>query len=299
MDPLSDIVTLLRPNTAISKPIAGRGRWGVRYMAHDAPGFTIILKGECWITFEDQEPLRLRKGDFLLLPTTPAFTLTSHLGVDADMREPMDTAVRHGAQEGETDFESLGGSFHIEPANAALLLTLLPRMIHIPSSSGRTGKLSRVIDLIMEECAGDDPGRQMLLQRLLEVLLIEALRGQGTAANDSRSGLLNGLRDPSLARALRAMHADVRANWTVVSLANLAGQSRSAFAARFRDVLGYGPIEYLSRWRMALARDALIRGEKTLESIAEEIGYESASAFSTAFRKRQGCPPGKFAREAV
>jgi AraC-like DNA-binding protein len=95
------------------------------------------------------------------------------------------------------------------------------------------------------------------------------------------------------------MHADVRANWTVAGLAKVAGLSRSAFAARFGEVLGCGPIEYLARWRMALAKDSLIRGAKTLDRIAEEIGYESASAFSTAFRKRLGCAPGKFARNSA
>ena len=104
------------------------------------------------------------------------------------------------------------------------------------------------------------------------------------------------MRDPVLARVLRSMHEDVRAGWTVAELAKVAGLSRSAFAARFVAVLGCGPIEYLARWRMALAKDALIRGSKTLDKIADEIGYESASAFSTAFRKRLGCSPGRFAR---
>jgi AraC-like DNA-binding protein len=104
------------------------------------------------------------------------------------------------------------------------------------------------------------------------------------------------MRDPALGRALGAMHADVRAGWTVAGLARVAGLSRSAFAARFAEVLGCGPIEYLARWRMALAKDALIRGTGTLDRIAEEVGYESASAFSTAFRKRIGCSPGRFAR---
>src|SRR5690606_36390048 len=128
------------------------------------------------------------------------------------------------------------------------------------------------------------------------VLLLEALRRQGVAPG--AAGLLGGMRDPFLARVLRAMHADVRANWTVAGLAKLAGLSRSAFAARFAAVLGCGPIEYLARWRMALAKDALFSGAKTLDRIAEEIGYESASAFSTAFRKRIGCAPGKFARSS-
>ncbi|MDO6966082.1 AraC family transcriptional regulator [Rhizobium alvei] len=296
MDPLSDVIALLRPNTAISKPISGRGAWAVRYAAHDAPGFTIVLKGVCWVTFEGETPLKLETGAFLLLPATPAFTLSSHPGVDGTLTEPMDVPVRHGELVGEADFIALGGTFRIETANAPLLLALLPRMIHVPPSEGRSARLGRLIDLIGEECRGEEPGKDMILQRMLEVLLIEALRSQRSTMDQDRAGLLHGLRDPALGRVLAAMHADVRADWTVASLARIAGQSRSAFAARFGAVLGCGPIEYLARWRMALAKDALLRGAKTLDRIADEIGYESASAFSTAFRKRLGCPPGQFAR---
>lgn len=296
MDPFSDIIALLRPSTAIAKPITGRGRWGVRYAAHDAPGFTIVLRGECWITLEGREPVKFQKGDFLLLPSTPAFSLSSHAGGKCELREPVNAAVRHGDQEGEPDFVSLGGTFRIEQVNAPLLLALLPGFIHIPVSEGRTGRLGRVIELIVDECASDDPGKEMILQRLLEVLLVEALRWRRIDPDAVATGVLDGMRDPVLARVLRAMHADVRTGWTVSDLAGIAGMSRSAFAARFADVLGCGPAEYLTRWRMALAKDALIRGVKGLDRIADEIGYESASAFSTAFRKRLGCSPGRFAR---
>ena len=211
----------------------------------------------------------------------------------------MEAPVRHGEQEGDPDFVSLGGTFRIEQINAPLLLALLPSLIYIPASGGRSERLSRLIELIMDECAHDDPGKEMVLHRLLEVLLVEALRWRGIGADDARAGLLNGMRDPLLARVLRTMHADVRANWTVAALAKIAGLSRSAFAARFGEVLGCGPIEYLARWRMALAKDSLLRGAKTLDRIADEIGYESASAFSTAFRKRLGISPGKFARASA
>jgi AraC-like DNA-binding protein len=296
MDPLSDVIALLRPSAAVSKPITGRGRWGVRYAAHNAPGFTIILEGACWMSFDGEEPVKFQQGDFVLLPSSPAFTLSSHPGVPCALREPTAAAVRHGEPDGDPDFVSLGGAFRIEQINASLLLALLPRMIHIPASEGRAGKLNRVIELIMAECAGEEPGREMILQRMLEVLLIEALRWQAAGVGEARAGLLRGMRDPPLAKVLGAMHADVRANWTVAGLAQLAGQSRSAFAARFSEALGCGPIEYLARWRMALAKAALIGGAKTLDQIADEIGYESASAFSTAFRKHQGCSPGKYAR---
>jgi AraC-like DNA-binding protein len=299
MDPLSDVIALLRPSAAMSKPITGRGRWGVRYGAHDAPGFTIILQGQCWFAFEGHEPIRAQRGDFLLLPSTPAFRLGSDPEAAFVPGYPSNLPVRHGEQDGEPDFVSLGGTFRIEHVNAPLLLALLPGLIYIPATGGRSGRLGPVIDLIMEECAHEEPGKDMVLERLLEVLLVEALRWRGISPEDGRAGLLSGMRDPALARVLRAIHADVRAGWTVANLARIAGMSRSAFAARFGQVMGCGPFEYLARWRMALAKDALMRGTKTLDGIAEEIGYESASAFSTAFRKRLGVPPGRFARASA
>ncbi|WP_194954038.1 AraC family transcriptional regulator [Sphingopyxis solisilvae] len=299
MDPLSDVVSLLRPDAAVSKPISGKGAWGVRYAAHDAPGFTIVLAGSAWLTFAGEAPLLLMPGDFLLLPTTPAFTLSSEPGIRCDSVEPRVEPVRYGDGEGEPDFVALGGSFAFDRVNAPLLLALLPGRIHIPASQGRATRFGRLIDLLAEECAADRPGKDLLLRRMLEALLIEALRWQSVLTDGAAAGLLNGMRDPGLARALGAIHADVRAGWTVGGLAAVAGMSRSAFSARFGEVMGCPPIEYLARWRMAIAKQALAEGAKSLDRIADEIGYESASAFSTAFRKRQGCPPGKFAREAA
>jgi len=299
MDPLSAIIALLRPSAAVSKPISGRGSWGVRYAAHDAPGFAIILAGEAWLTFAGEEPLRLARGDFLLLPTTPAFSLGSAPDVRCHPVAPRTGPVRHGEQEGDPDFVALGGSFALERVNAPLLLSLLPGRIHIPAIAGKATRLGHLIDLLAEECAADHPGKDLMLRRMLEALLIEALRWQGVGKNAAAAGLLNGMRDPALARALQAIHGDVRAHWTVAGLAGIAGMSRSAFSARFGEVMGCAPIEYLARWRMAIAKEALAQGAKSLDRIADEIGYESASAFSTAFRRRLGCPPGRFAREAA
>lgn len=299
MDPLSDMIALLRPGAAVSKPISAKGVWGVRYAAHDAPGFTIVLAGEAWLTFGGEEPLRLARGDFLLLPATPAFSLSSAPGMACTPVEPSDVAVRHGEQEGDPDFVALGGSFAFERVNAPLLLALLPRRIHVPASAGKATRFGRLIDLLAEECAANDPGKDLVLQRMLEVLLIEALRWRGVGNDGAVAGLLRGMRDPAIARALQAIHADVRAGWTVAGLAGISGMSRSAFSDRFGALMGCAPIEYLARWRMALAKEALVRGAKSLDRIAAEIGYESASAFSTAFRKRLGCPPGRFARDVA
>lgn len=296
MDPFSDVIALLRPHAALSKPITGRGSWGVRYAPYDLPGFAVVLEGQCWLALDGADPVLLARGDFVLLPSTPAFSLFSHPGVACVPVEPTDTAVRHGDQDGEPDCRMLGGAFQIERTNASLLLSLLPRMIHVRAAHGDTGRLTRIIELIMEECAADRPGRETIVERLLEVMLVECLRWPGISQASLPPGLLSGMRDPAIARVLRAMHADVRAGWTVADLAKLAGMSRSAFAAHFADTLGCAPMEYFSRWRMTLAQDALRRGGKSLDRLAEEIGYESASAFSTAFRRRIGCSPGIFAR---
>lgn len=296
MDPFSDFIALLRPHTAYTKSITGRGTWGIRYRAYGKPSFAIVLEGQCWLALEGAGAVPVGRGDFVLMPATPAFAVMSEPGAPLVPMEPTGHVMRHGEAEGEPDIRMLGGSFEIEPVNAPLLLSLLPRLIHISGTQGGTGRLSRLIALIMEESANDAPGKEAILARLLEVLMMECLRQPGAASKTETAGLLAGLRDPALAQALRALHGDVRASWTVAELARHAGMSRSAFAARFSERLGCGPLEYLARWRMILARDALSRGGKPLEKLAEEIGYELASAFSTAFRRRVGCSPGAFAR---
>jgi AraC-like DNA-binding protein len=295
-DPLSDLIALLRPHAAFSKAITGRGVWGVEYAPYKLPGFAIVLHGRCFFAAENATPVVLERGDFLLLPATPAFSLSSHPDVPCVPGRPSANAVRHGDPEGEPDFQMLGGSFQIDPINSAVLIQLLPESIHIRSSEGDTGRLARLIDLIAEECADDKPGSKMIIERLLEVLLVESLRWSSLHQGTASAGLLAGMRDPAIASALRAIHSNVQHGWTVAELAKHAGMSRSAFAARFVDVVGSAPREYLSGWRMTLAQDSLCHGEKSLDQIAEELGYQSASAFSTAFRARTGCAPGRFSR---
>lgn len=296
MDPFSDLIALLRPHMAHSKSITGRGKWGIRYRAYGKPGFAIVLEGHCWLALENAEPVRLAPGDFVLLPATPAFAIYSDETAPRPLLEPASQALHHGDTDGAPDLRMLGGSFEIEPVNAPLLLSLLPTIIHIRAADGDTGRLSRLIGLIREESLSDRPGKEAIVARLLDVMMVECLRASGSGSAPLSMGLLAGLNDAALAPALRALHGDVRATWTVAGMARLAGMSRSAFAARFSQRLGCGPLEYLARWRMILARDALSRGGTPLELLAEEIGYESASAFSTAFRRRVGCAPGAFAR---
>lgn len=188
------------------------------------------------------------------------------------------------------------GSFLTGLLLTKLLDVTAYRCTTLRAREGGASRLARLIELLAEECTREDAGKELIIRRMLEVLLVEVLRRPNAGNEAIPAGLVKGMRLPGLARALSAMHANIRANWTVAELAGIAGMSRSAFAARFHEMLGCAPIEYLARWRMTPARDALMRGVKSLDDIADEIGYESASAFSTAFRRRTGVAPGSFAR---
>jgi len=150
-----------------------------------------------------------------------------------------------------------------------------------------------LIRLVADEARATRPGREVVLERLLEVLLIEAFRASGGIA--APPGLLRGLSDPHLAVALRVLHADPAPPWTVAELARAAGLSRSAFFARFEREVGRAPMAYLTGWRMSLAKDRLRRGEGSLTEIGAALGYGSASAFNTAFAREVGQPPGQYA----
>jgi len=297
MEPLADIVALLKPQAAGTKLIEGAGRWAVRYSRVEHAGFGLVLAGEAWLAVDGHPPLRLGEGDFVLLPAAPGFTLASGLDVEPVPRDAAPTAaqVRHGDPEGEAGFRQLGGYFRFEPANVALLGRLLPALIHIRAGEPAAGRLARLIALIAEEAVADRPGGGPIVDRLIEVLLVEALRFRPRGALPG-SGLLAGLAEPHLARALRRLHAEPAHAWTVAELAREAGLSRSAFSERFTRTVGTPPMEYLIEWRMALAKDMLQGGGPPLEAVAAAVGYQSASAFSTAFRRQVGRPPSQFAR---
>jgi AraC-like DNA-binding protein len=300
MDPLAAVITMLRPRAVVSKLITGAGRWGVRYPPIETAGFGLVLGGECWLSLTGA-PFRLVAGDFVLMPSTPGFAMTSHpdaapAPIAYDPLETV-TALRHGDPDGAPDFTLLGGYFQFESANTALLADLLPALVHIRATDAAATRLAATIELIADEAMSQRPGRDLVVDRLVEILLVEALRFPAEKIDAlARPGLLAGLADPQLARALRAVHADVARTWTVAELAREAGLSRSSFSERFTQTVGAAPMEYLSQWRMALAKDMLQRERVPLETVAERIGYQSASAFSTAFKRQVGRAPRSFAR---
>ncbi|MBB5371628.1 MULTISPECIES: AraC family transcriptional regulator [unclassified Janthinobacterium] len=302
-DPLASIVGLLRPRTVLSKFVSGSGSWAVQYPNYGQPSFCLMLEGSCWMQLDASAPFLMEPGDYILLPATPGFRMGSDL---AALEQPVTRIaeasptgeVHHGNQQDAPAIRMLGGYFLFDPTSAPLLVSLLPSVIHIKAADSGADHLAWIVRAIGTETQSQRPGADAILMRLVEVMLIEALRWQPPAGREAMSGLLAGLSDTRMAVALRLIHADVARRWTVEDLASQAGMSRAAFAARFMQVLGIPPMEYVLRWRMALAKDMLWHDGLSLGEVAHAIGYQSASAFSTAFSRSVGLSPSAFARSS-
>jgi AraC-like DNA-binding protein len=296
-DPLAAIISLLRPQTVLSKIVSGAGKWSIRKPRYEDPAFCLLLDGSCFLDPDGFGPLELREGDFVLLPETPSFTLASDLDISPSLVAfDYSRETHYGTESSPVTMRMLGGYFRFDRANAQLLVKLLPPVIHIRRDEPGATRLRRIVELIGEEADTHRPGWVLILERLVEVLLVEALRFRSASAAREEQGLLAGLSDLALARTLREIHVDVARRWTVEQLARTAGMSRAVFAERFARKIGMPPMQYLLEWRVALAKD-MLRGERpSLADVAERVGYQSASAFSTAFTRLTGCSPSEFAR---
>jgi AraC-like DNA-binding protein len=298
IDPLAEVVTLLQPRARSSKVVSAAGPWRIRRSDAGRPFYCVILEGACRLAVDGQAPIGLQQGDFVLIPEAYGFVMSS-----AEPMTPADAYTepaqlrpgefRHGVQDAPPDVLLLVGYCDFGSPDAALLVALLPRLVHVRGEP----RLAVVVQLLGEESRAQRPGREVILAHLLEVLLIEALRS--TAGTSASPGLLRGLADERLAAAIRRMHEDMRRPWTVAELAKEAALSRSAFFERFSRALGVAPMEYLLRWRMALAKNLLRQQQANVAEVAERVGYGSASAFSVAFTRHVGLPPTRFARAST
>jgi AraC-like DNA-binding protein len=296
VDPLAEVITLLKPRAVYSKVISGAGSWAVRYSAFGQPSFCTMLEGECVLAVQGQEPITLVAGDFVLMPATPGFTLSGlapavPVFLDPKLQPQPGNEIRHGTRKGPPDMRMLGGYFAFDSPDAALMVSLLPALLHVRGIS----RLPLLVQLVREESLEERPGRELVLGRLIEVLLVDALRGAPTEG--APPGLLRALADTRLAAAVRHIHAEPARAWTVVELAKKAALSRSAFFERFSRAVGVPPMGYLLAWRMAMAKDLLSRRDVALAEVAERVGYSSASTFSTAFSRHVGQAPGRYARQ--
>ncbi|MBP1848769.1 AraC family transcriptional regulator [Rhizobium halophytocola] len=294
IDPLTEIVTLLQPRARFSKFVEGAGHWRVHRPALGEPFYCAVLEGRCRMIFGGKQTLVLEAGDFVLVPAMQDLVNESlEAPDDLEATAPTRLAEGHfriGRQDGLPDMRAQIGHCQFGSPDAALLVSLLPDIVVVRAEP----RLATLMELVNDETRAGRQARELVLERLLEVLLIEALRSG--AAGSGAPGLTRGLADERLAPALHALHARPDHAWTVTELAGEAALSRSAFFARFSRIVGIAPMEYLLAWRMALAKRLLRDDGSTVQEIAERVGYGSASTFTTAFSRHTGMPPARYAR---
>ena len=294
IDPLAEVVTLLQPAARSSKLVECAGQWRTRREGTGEPFFCAVLEGSCRITVEGRPAMTLEPGNFLLIPALRNLVIESLVGpaagVTHDSVQVSPGQFRVGDQEGPVELRLQIGHCSFASPNAELLVPLLPQIVVVREEP----RLSALMQLVHGETRARRPARDLVLERLLEVLLIEALRCGGETASAPR--LARGLADDRLAAALCSLHARPDFSWTVARLAAEAALSRSAFFARFTRSVGLPPMEYLLAWRMALARKLLNAHELSMDQIAERVGYSSASSFTVAFGRHVGISPARYAR---
>jgi AraC-like DNA-binding protein len=294
-DPLAGIVKLLQPGAPFSKCVTGSGPWQVRRTQSPNPYYVAVLMGSMRYSDHQSGDVVVNAGDFILVPSAQDFEMCSEVPSDCGdlIVDPIilpGGGYRVGSANGPVDMRALVGYCSFQSDDATLLSSLLPRLVVVRGEH----RLAMLMELLGDEAVGSKPGREVVLQHLLEVLLIEALRT--TAELGKSPGLLRGLSDERLAVALRAMHTHPQRTWTVAELARESALSRSGFHERFLSAVGMAPMEYLTAWRLALAKDLLRKRQASVGEIAQRVGYGSASAFSVAFTRNVGVSPARYAR---
>jgi len=303
MDPFLDVVQLLRPRATLWSKIEGFGRWGLAFRKRDDLLFCRVERGECHLLRPKLAPVLLRPDDFVLIHTSTPFVLTSDPTMEPEDSEELVAAAKSVSLQlgegAESPVTLRGGRFVFDTANESLLWELLPSLLHVAADDTSSWRVRSLLKLNEMETLQPGPGSEFLIARLMELILVEMLRRETPKADDRSTGLIAGLLDPAIASALLAMHGEIAREWSVAELARLCGVSRSGFATRFKGVLGVGPIEYLMHWRMAVAKDELRRGTRSISEIALAVGFQSPSAFSTSFTRAVGCSPKRFAGKAA
>jgi AraC-like DNA-binding protein len=293
-DPLAEIVSLLKPVPSIAKLVTAGGAWWVERRELGSPFYCAMVEGRCLLTIAGRAPIILESGDFILVPQIHALTMSSlHPPPPRTLPQRLETnpgVFRLGDPDAPADITAMVGHCSFLANDKQLLSSLLPDIVHARGER----RLMDLVRMIHAEMVGGLAARDMILSRLLEVLFIDALRSAGGA--EASPGLLRGLSDIRLAPALRRIHQDPSGSLSVEKLAETSAMSRSAFFDRFRREVGVPPMEYVTGWRMALAKNLLVRREAPLVEIAARIGYASASAFSVAFTRHVGVTPGVFAQ---
>jgi AraC-like DNA-binding protein len=277
VDPLSDILAILKLESSLTAGLDAGGEWAIRF--GNRRGIIkchAVTAGACWLRVDGMEaPVQLTTGDCIILPSGCPFTLASDLTLTPAESHDVLGSARPGeviVQNGGGGFAFIGTRFEVDGRKAGTLLGTLPPLIHLHEADDRAAMRWCIMQMMMEMQEGR-PGGTLAAQHLAHLMLLQAFRLHLSRQAGDRVGLLYALGDPHLGKAIEAMHGDPTHGWTLAELAGRAGLSRSVFAQRFREKVGETPIGYLTQWRMMLAKDRLTNSRDTLGTIANGIGY--------------------------
>jgi len=299
MDPLSDMLSLLRVRSYMSGGFHAGGDWSLHFDPHEGIKFYAVISGKCWLSVDGEPyPVRVRSGDCFLLPRGRAFRMASDMSLTPlDAVTFLSTAQngRINLYNGGGHFLSVCGHFVLAGDHADVLLGVLPSIVHIHKESDKA-MLRWCVDQMMDELREPRPGNSLVIEHLAHMMLVQALRLHMAEGPKGGPGFLFALADKQASAAIKCMHDDPARRWTVQSLAESAAMSRTAFTLKFKQMVGTSPMEYLTHWRMLLAADRLSTSRDSISNISASLGYESESAFSTAFKRVMGCSPREYSR---
>jgi AraC-like DNA-binding protein len=300
MDSLSDVLSLLKPRSYVSGGFDVGGSLSVQFARHEGIKCYAVVSGQCWLSVEGvPDAVRLTIGDCFLLPQGRPFRLATDLTAPPiDALTLLAAARRNGGVvsiNGGGDCFIVGGHFTLSGSHAGILLGMLPPIVHIRKESDKAA-IRWSLDRMRQELREPQPGGFLVAQHLAHMMLVQALRLHLAEGSRGGVGWLFALADKQMGAAINAMHDDPAHRWTLQELAERANMSRSTFALKFKETVGDSPMEYLTRWRMQLAGDRLANSSDPISAIALSLGYESESAFSTAFKRVMGCSPRQYSR---
>ena len=301
---LDSLLEVMGPRGAVVGTSWMRAPWGIEFDRTPYVRFNIVLDGHCWVRSSHLErPVKLTKHDLVLvLPDTAHALASSPAARAVPITELMPQLREQWQRDGfprrvrRGDGLVLHGAYHFEPTVLSALRGL-PRIFSFRAAPGRDSTpLAAIIATLAAELEQPAAGKQVAIDRLVDLLLVYSLREWSASNHASTAAWVVAVRFPALGRVLSAMHATPHHPWTVAELAREAGMSRSAFAAAFTTALGRPPLAYLTEWRMTVAMDLLRDSRLSVEQVATKCGYGNAFAFSSAFKRTVGSPPSAHRR---
>jgi len=302
MDPLSQVLSLLKPRSYVSAGFSAGGEWSVQWPDQQQRiKCYAVISGQCWLSVEGvADAVRLKAGDCFVLPSGRPFRLASDLSVPSVSSDTIYPPAQLGGVvtvNGGGDFFSIGSRFAVSGGHSGMLMNMLPPVVHIRNEADQAA-LRWCVERMRQELREQQPGGFLIAQHLAHMMFVQALRLHLAELSNGSVGWFFALADKQMSTAINAMHESPAHRWTLQELAERAGLSRSTFALRFKETVGAAPMEYLTRWRMLLAADRLENSSDSVSVIAVSLGYESESAFSTAFKKVMGCSPRQYSARA-